>query len=85
VHVDRARAEKELVGNLAVRASHGDQAQDLELSSCQAALLQAAGGPAAEALVDPLAGGREIRGGAVGEGGVRARTGEAGDPASPSS
>ncbi len=55
------------MGNLAVRASHGDQAQDLELSSCQAALLQATGSAAAEALVDLLAGCREIRGGAVGE------------------
>ena len=68
VHVDRARAEEELVGDLAVRASDRDQAQDLELSACQAALLQVAGGPAAEALVDPLACRLEIGGGAVREG-----------------
>jgi len=40
VHVDSPRAEEELVGDLAVCAAHCDQAQDLELSPCQAALRQ---------------------------------------------
>ena len=58
MHVDGAGTEEELVGDLAVRASHGDQAEDLELSPRQAALLHVTGCPAAEALIDSLAGGR---------------------------
>jgi hypothetical protein len=42
VHVDGARAEEELVGDLAVRAADCDQPQDLELAPRQPALFQVA-------------------------------------------
>ena len=38
VHVDRARAEEELLGDVAVRAPDGDQPHDLELAAGQPAL-----------------------------------------------
>jgi hypothetical protein len=68
VHVDRPRAEEELARDLAVRPTHCDQTQDLELSACQPAPLQVARRPAAETLVDAFAGRLEIGGGEVGEG-----------------
>src|SRR5262245_834903 len=68
VRRDGARTQEELVSDLAVRASDCNQAQDLEFSSRQATVLEAAGGRAAEALIDRLAGGCEIRSGPVGEG-----------------
>jgi len=65
VHVDGAPAEEQLVGDLAVRPSDHDQAEDFELASRQAAVFELASGPSAEALVDLLAGSLEIRGGSV--------------------
>lgn len=67
VHVDGPRAEEELARDLAVRSTHRDEAQDLELSSCQAAALQVAGRPAAETLIDAFAGVRHGRRSAVRE------------------
>src|SRR6187431_3235213 len=65
MHVDGAPAEKQLVGDLAVRPSDSDETKDFELASCQAAMFQLASSLAAKTLVDLLAGGVEIRGGSV--------------------
>jgi len=40
VHVDRARAEEQLVRDLAVRATDCDESDDLELSASQATVLE---------------------------------------------
>jgi hypothetical protein len=55
VHVDRPRAEEQLVGDLAVRPPHGGQAQDLELAPRQPEPLEVGGDTATETLVDRLA------------------------------
>src|SRR5688572_984387 len=65
MHVDGARAEEQLVGDLAVRPSDRDETKDFVLASCQAAVFQLASGLAAETLVDLLADGLEIRGRSV--------------------
>jgi hypothetical protein len=81
VHVDRARAEIELLGDLAVGSTDGHETQHLELATCQTRSLKMAGGAASEPLLDPFAEllersrrqagyrlGAELVGGAVGVG-----------------
>ena len=58
VHVDRARAEEQLPGDLAVGAPDRDKAQHLELTPRQAGVLQLPRGPSAESTLDPRRGGR---------------------------
>jgi hypothetical protein len=42
VHLDGARTEKELLSDLAIRPSHGNQAEDLELAPRQSATFELA-------------------------------------------
>jgi hypothetical protein len=55
VHVDGARAEEQLVGDLAVGAPDRNQAQDLDLTSRQSGMLKLARGPSTESTLDLLA------------------------------
>src|SRR3954454_9923560 len=55
VHVDRARADEELLGDLAVGAADRDVAQHLELAPGQLALIRRGRRPAAEPLRHRLA------------------------------
>src|SRR5439155_8910777 len=55
VHVDRARTEEELAGDLAVRASFGNPPHDLELAPAQVRAAERRRGLPAEAALDRLA------------------------------
>ena len=63
MHVDRARAQHELTGDLAVRAARGHQAHHLELAARQAGVLVVGGRTPAEPALDRLAEPRELVGG----------------------
>ena len=69
MHVDRAGAEEQLPRDLAVRPSHGDEAEDLELAPRveQPAPGQVSGRPPSEPLLDGLAELLEIGGDALRE------------------
>ena len=62
MHVDRAVAEEQLLGDLAVRPPDGDEAQDLELAPGQPPPRRAGRGALAESLGDRLAQCRDLAG-----------------------